>query len=136
MKSADSPAGHLCVHIIIMYSSSGSDSSTDSDDVQNTFLFMLEEASLHDECVSQKKISRGGSKPGRAPNKDRHRQMFAKLLQNDFWGPNPVYDESHFRRTFRMPKALFNDIHDQVVIHDDYFKQKLDACKVCFLFSD
>ena len=73
---------------------------------------------------------RGGSQPGRAPNKDRRRELYAKLLFENYWGSDPAYDEADFRRRFRMPKGLFEEIFDKVINHDRYFVQKMDAINV------
>ena len=48
----------------------------------------------------------------------------------DYSGNSPVYDAKHFRRTFRMPRDLFDEILERVTAHDRYFVQKRDACKV------
>lgn len=67
------------------------------------------------------------SQPGRAPNKKRdpHRRHL-RLLQQ-YFGPEPVYNEYDFRRCFRITPRLFSNIHMSVVQHDSYFAQKPDA---------
>src|SRR5690242_3593242 len=96
-----------------------------SDESQNQLLLLDLLQQSEDEEMEQLP-RRGGSRPGKLPNKDRRRAMYAELLYADYWGDSPVYDSSDFRRRFRMPKALFDSIHEAVVDHDDYFLQKLD----------
>ena len=48
-------------------------------------------------------------------------------MYKDFWGVSPVYDEIYFKRFFKLPRALFDDIVEKLVGHDDYFRQKFDA---------
>jgi hypothetical protein len=85
---------------------------------------------LDEDQDAVRRPKRGGSKPGRAPNKPRRRELYAKLLFDDYWGNNPVYSDMDFRRRFRMPKGLFEEIFHKVVKHDSYFEQKPDALKV------
>ena len=68
-----------------------------------------------------------GSRTGKAGNIDRRRVFYSHLLHDDFWGDAPVYDEMHFKRFFRLPKGLFDQIVVDLVEHDDYFRQKSDA---------
>ncbi|CAN6223337.1 unnamed protein product [Urochloa humidicola] len=45
----------------------------------------------------------------------------------DYFADKPVYNEKHFRRRYRMSRALFLRIVAAVEAHDDYFQQKADA---------
>jgi len=45
----------------------------------------------------------------------------------DYFADNPVYNEKHFRRRYRMSRALFLRIVAAVEAHDEYFRQKADA---------
>jgi hypothetical protein len=56
------------------------------------------------------------------------------LLFEDYWGETTLYDEKQFRRTFRMPRGLSDQILEQITVHDQYFIQKRDACKVLLLY--
>ncbi len=86
----------------------------------------------------------GGSRPGKAPNLERHRVMYSHLLFNHFWGgANPVYNAMYFRKFFKFLVGLFNNIVERIVLHDSYFIQRTDACgkiglstfqKVCSAF--
>ncbi|KAI2499055.1 Plant transposon protein [Fragilaria crotonensis] len=71
--------------------------------------------------------SSGGSRKGKAPNVDRRRVFYSHLLFKDYWGESPVYSSDYFRRFFKLPIGLFDEIVEKVVIHDDYFRQKIDA---------
>ena len=69
-----------------------------------------------------------GLQTGKAGNIERRRVFYSHLLHDDFWGAAPVYDEMHFKRFFRLPKGLFDQIVvDLLVEYDDYFWQKSDA---------
>lgn len=61
---------------------------------------------------------------------ERGRISGAIQLFNDYFAPNPVFDEGIFRRRFRMSRRLFDRIHDGVLAHDDYFKQKYNAARI------
>jgi Plant transposon protein len=69
----------------------------------------------------------GGSRPGKSQNLERHRVMYSHLLFNDFWGPAPVYNAMYFKKLFKLPIGLFDEIVNRIVEHDDYFVQKRDA---------
>ena len=71
--------------------------------------------------------SSGGSCKGNAPNVNRRRVFYSHLLFNDYWGESPVYSPGYFRRFLKLPIGLFDKIVEEVVIHDDYFRQKIDA---------
>ena len=69
----------------------------------------------------------GGSRRGKLKNLDRRRVFYSHLLYQDFWGPQPIYDATYFKRFFKVPIGLFDDIVEKVVVYDDYFRQKRDA---------
>ncbi|CAN6310313.1 unnamed protein product [Urochloa humidicola] len=50
-----------------------------------------------------------------------------RRIKADYFGPNPVYNETQFRRRFRMHRPLFKRIKEAVKSQDDYFKKKCDA---------
>ncbi|CAN6306492.1 unnamed protein product [Urochloa humidicola] len=45
----------------------------------------------------------------------------------DYFADKSVYNENHFRRRYRMSRALFLRIVAAVEAHDEYFRQKADA---------
>ena len=53
---------------------------------------------------------RGGSLPGKAPNIDRKRHVYSKLLLQDYFTDNPTYSAAHFRRRFRMRISLLKKL--------------------------
>jgi hypothetical protein len=58
----------------------------------------------------------GGSRPGRAPNKDRNFARADKLLREYYFsGEASLYDEIDFERRFRMPRSVFRRVHDNVI---------------------
>ena len=65
--------------------------------------------------------------PGKKPNLDRKRQLYGKLLHQDYFAENPTYSAKHFRRRFRMRRQLFLAIIEAVENHDPYFAQKRDC---------
>ncbi|KAG9405000.1 hypothetical protein AC1031_021931 [Aphanomyces cochlioides] len=76
-------------------------SSEDDDDMDSVFCLTL--LGYLNGC-GQVERQRGGSRPGKAPNKDR-RRLYPKLLFEDYWGEAPVYDGKHFRR--RSSRHIF-----------------------------
>ena len=96
-------------------------------------LLYSEEEHVNDAIVDEEDVApprcRGQSQPGKAPNIDRCRLFYGKLLHEDFWGPTPVYSAAYFELFFKLPLALFDEILDRVVLHDTYFLQKEDASK-------
>jgi len=72
-----------------------SDSSSDDDELM--LMCLVDEDEQMYESSQEYPIKRGGSRPGRAPNKDRRRRLYARLLFDDYWGENPLYDEKQFR---------------------------------------
>ena len=89
-------------------------------------MMMLLDSSSEEEVVETRQ---GGSQIGRRPNLERHRQFYDKLLHDDYCGPNPVYSADDFRRRFRIPIGLFDEIVEKIQHVDPYFVQKRDACK-------
>ena len=68
-----------------------------------------------------------GSWVGKAPNIKRRRVFYSHLLFHDFWGPSPIYNATYFKKFFKIPIGLFDDIVTKVIANDDYFRQKTDA---------
>lgn len=68
----------------------------------------------------------GGSLPGKAPNKNRDFMgAHAKLVEHYFSGTESLYNETDFERRFRMPRSVFNRIHEALVQEEvDPFVQK------------
>ena len=87
----------------------------------------LENAAEEQEQEERPHVWGTGSRPGKAPNVDRQRVFYSHLLYRDFWGASPVYNQDYFKRFFKLPIALFDGIVEDLVRHDDYFRQKIDA---------
>ena len=68
---------------------------------------------------SEKKFR--GSLPGRH-NVQRGIQGGHQRLYLDYFAPQPVYNNKHFRRRFRMSKSLFLRIAAALDAHDEYFR--------------
>ena len=95
----------------------------DDDDALCTegIIFDTDDEIEDDACVL------GGSQPGKRPNINRKRQLFGKLLHQDYFAENATYSGQHFRRRFRMTRQLFLRIVQAVESHDQYFTQKRDC---------
>ena len=92
----------------------------------------------------------GGSKEGRAPNKNRNfPKAYAKLVEDYFSGHQSVYNEADFERRFRMSRRLFNIIQETVMGIDPFIQKedafgkmgihplvKLVACLRCIAYGD
>ena len=108
------------------------DSSSDDDSAcedEMVLLMMLQDES-DDERLLSKGPTRGGSMPGKSPNKERRRHVFHDILMSDYWGVNPTNNVEDFRRRFRMPIGLFDEIVIKIQQFDSYFVRKRDACHV------
>lgn len=70
-----------------------------------------------------------GSSSRRPKRKQVHRgrEEADGRLWNDYFAPNPIYDERFFRRRFRMHRHLFNQIVDDLKNNYSYFTQRVDA---------
>lgn len=58
---------------------------------------------------------------------NRDRLTVEQRLYNDYFSESPMYNESMFKRRFRMSCRLFLRIMESVQQHDNYFVQKVDA---------
>ncbi|XP_051190561.1 uncharacterized protein [Lolium perenne] len=70
---------------------------------------------------------RGGSKPGKRRNINRHREAGAMLLDADYFNDDATHSPKEFRRRFRMNKDLFFKIVHGVREYDTYFMAKKDC---------
>ena len=71
----------------------------------------------------------GGSRAGRAPNKNRGFQEGAIRIQRDYFGSGgepPVYSERDFERRYRVPRVVFNKVYS-TVREDPFFEQRRNA---------
>ena len=53
--------------------------------------------------------------------------FYLHLLFDDLWGPSPIYNAAYFKKFFKMPIRLFDDVVAKVTANDDYFRKKTDA---------
>ncbi|CAL2227738.1 unnamed protein product [Prunus armeniaca] len=74
--------------------------------------------------LEEEKKSRRGSREGRAPNVNRHRHSRGKNLIKDYFIPQSLYSDVHFRARYRMQPHLFNKVMHDICNYDDYFVQK------------
>ncbi|POW20220.1 hypothetical protein PSHT_03762 [Puccinia striiformis] len=65
------------------------------------------------------------------PSKDQKRFEGELKLHQDYLSAEPTYNDSDFKRRFRITKTLFTRIRQDLVEFDDYFLQK----RVCDFFS-
>jgi hypothetical protein len=99
--------------------------SSDSDEEVDMIILMSMQEEM-DRQVEHILKFKGSIKGRRVINRDR--VSGARLLQKDFFAPNPTFsDDPWFRRCFRMGKPLFLYIVEGVETHYDYFKLKRDC---------
>jgi hypothetical protein len=84
------------------------------------FAFLLQLRQQMENAVPR----RGGSVPGKAPNKNR---SSALLPYSDYFADNAINTPKKFRQWFRMNKELFMKIVQGMREYDDYFKYKKDC---------
>ena len=90
-------------------------------------------AMVDDESTYNDQPPQRGSKPGRASNVERHREERGKLLMQDYFIEQSVYEDEVFRRRYRMSPYVFDRILNDVLMHDNYFQQRPDATGLlCF----
>ncbi|KAK1669836.1 hypothetical protein QYE76_057995 [Lolium multiflorum] len=70
---------------------------------------------------------RGGSKPGKRKNINRHREAGAMLLDADYFNDDATHSPKDFWRWFRMNKDLFLKIVQGVREYHTYFMAKKDC---------
>jgi hypothetical protein len=70
-----------------------------------------------------------GARTQRGPRRylDRPREQASQQLMDDYFSPNPVYNETQFRRRFRMRRPLFLKIVEALSGWSEYFTQRPDA---------
>ena len=88
--------------------------------VLQTILFAIVQTILQRNVVHL----HGGSFSGRNANLNRSFRRKEWELFRNYFGPNPLYSQKHFRRRYRMPFDLFMRIHDDVTSYDSYFQAK------------
>ena len=106
---------------------------------QTAFDFWLEEEREQDEILNmlvdelvsssdeEEPASWGGSRPGKAKNKNRNfAAAYSKLVQDYFNGTESTYNEADFERRFRMPRSVFTQLFDRIN-GEGCFKQKRDC---------
>ncbi|KAK1653322.1 hypothetical protein QYE76_071127 [Lolium multiflorum] len=72
---------------------------------------------------------RGGSKPGKRRNINRHHEASAMLLDADYFNDDATHSPKEFRGRFRMNKDLFLKIVHGVREYDRYFMAKKDCTR-------
>jgi hypothetical protein len=77
--------------------------------------------------MSAKRNKHGGSQKGKKANKNRGILGGASRIHSDYFAEESVYDETDFRRRFRMSKELFLKIVNSVSAHEQYFTQRPDC---------
>ena len=67
----------------------------------------------------------GGSKKGKAPNKNRDfASAYAKLVKDYFNGADSIYDERDFELRYRMPRSVFSVIYDRINGQGEFVEAK------------
>ena len=66
----------------------------------------------------------GGSVKGKRPNIERNRVERHLHLMQDYFLPCSTFDDTMFRRRFRLPKSLFLQIKDKLIEKNRYWAYK------------
>ncbi|CAL8152507.1 unnamed protein product [Prunus armeniaca] len=74
--------------------------------------------------LEEENQSHRGSREGRTSNVDKHRHSRGKNLMEDYFIPQSVYSNVHFRSRYRMQPHLLNKVMYDICNYDDYFVQK------------
>lgn len=74
---------------------------------------------------------RGGSSQGRSPNRNFNVQAKNVQLDKDLFcrysGGLPLFSETEFERSFRMPRVLYEEIRADLLAHNSFWQYKCDA---------
>ncbi|GKB49266.1 serine/threonine-protein kinase STY17-like protein [Tanacetum coccineum] len=103
----------------------------------NSYTFMCQDDVEEEEISSRKKsfikrsiayikIRRQANRVTRNSISRDHAGAHERLVAASF-NDSPMYDETRFRKTFRMARPLFNRIVNAVTNHDAYFHSKTDC---------
>jgi len=101
----------------------------DDDDVAAAVLAAKHHLGLLDHMIGNFDTRRGGSLPGKAPNKQRDFVSGERGLLRDYFGVDgdpPVYDEKDFTRRFRLRHIVFDRVYREL-LSEPYFQQRLNA---------
>ncbi|ETV81271.1 hypothetical protein H257_05835 [Aphanomyces astaci] len=71
--------------------------------------------------AQKKEVSNRDSNKGKRPNIDSKCAQYDLLLRADYFDSVPTYDDSHFRRRFRIRQSLFLQIANDLAHQDPYF---------------
>ena len=72
-------------------------------------------------------FNRGGSRPGKKPNKRRDFEEAHRRIVSHYFSPESLYTETDFRRRYRMPKRLFNRLMEEIPSNNAFFQQRPDC---------
>lgn len=109
----------------VVDASSSEENMADSDD--EAFFTLCISENIISESPEREEKRRGGSAPGKRPNRPRDFQGRWRRFYELYFSPHPVYSDEQFRRRFRMRRVLFNRIFDAVQAHSSFFTQKEDC---------
>jgi len=101
----------------------------DDDDVAAAVLAAEHHLGMLDHMIGDFDTRRGGSLPGKAPNKQRDFVSGERGLLWDYFevdGDPPVYVEKDFTRRFRLPHIVFDLVYRDL-LSEPYFQQRLNA---------
>ena len=79
----------------------------------------------------RKRKKRGGSVPGKAPNRERDRVAFERQLDKKYFcresSESPLFTEAEFELSYRMPRGIYEKIRTDLLAHDNFWVQLPDA---------
>jgi hypothetical protein len=99
----------------------------EDDDDEIAAMLLLQQMSQTSAIILDAERQHGGSLPGRSRNVERDRMEGHERIFRDYFAPDPVYNETLFRRRYRMRRGLFLKIVEAVKNQDSYFTQRRDA---------
>jgi hypothetical protein len=114
------------------YASSSSKSSAD-ESICALHLYNMATLAIVAGVPAKRRLSRGrrgGSRPGKAPNRDLGRRQAAIDIDRDYFGrlgTSPVFSISEFERRYRMPRCVYEEVRARVLENDNYFHEKSNA---------
>jgi Plant transposon protein len=94
------------------------DEDEDNQELMAYALAVMDSSSDEDDTAAPRR-------KGRAPNKERDFELaYDQVMKDYFSGPESIYNETDFERRFRVPRSVFNVIHDRLMGMDPFLRKK------------
>lgn len=109
--------------------SSSSDGSSSSDDQETMMALTVCLGALAEQSET---CRQGGSRPGRAGNRDIGRVEGGLRIDRDYFcriSPEPpIFSVAEFERRFTVTRGIYEKVRQSVCAGDDFFVQRTDCC--------